>query len=568
MSLVGKRPFFLVLCLVALAACQNAAGESTGGQAVPTASSLFADAKATAVPVPDDGGTAVAPPSTTAANLIVIDTTAQPVPINRLVLGTNLPAWIGREKTEDETFIARTIASGVTHIRIPGGSWSNGYNWLACETGADISGDTEACWSWPWGLRPTDFINFIKATGTEAMYTVNQNGTAQEAAALVAFFNGAVDDDRGIGIDVRGRDWGRVSDWAQLRSDNGNPDPLSVRYWEIGNETYGGNSESGTDCVSWGWEEVWTCDGREYVNGIGQGSERHEGFLEFRAAMQAVDSTIQVGAVGVTPQADWSEWGLEVIEEAGAALDFYIIHQYAYFDPPQTYAEILAQPQKVWPEIVADANAAFDSVGNGRTVPIALTEYNLFAVQDQDNRRMMKQAGNMLFMADTIGQMMQQGVALANQWNLVNGEADNGTDYGLLNADTFARSPQYYVFPLWARFGSAMLPVTTTIPVDSVLSVYAGRMDEQTFSLLAINKTGTAVSSEIQLDGLSAFTVSADVVQALSLDSETVIFNGIEEPADDLTGATAVSLGQYSRSVTFEFAPYSLTLLTLAANPD
>ena len=198
---------------------------------------------------------------------------------------------------------------------------------------------------------------------------------------------------------------------------------------------------------------MWTCDGREYVNGIGQGEERREGFLEFRAAMQAVDSTIQVGAVGVSPQADWSEWGVEVIEEAGAALDFYVIHQYAYFDPPATYAAMLAQPQKAWLPIMADANEAFGDLGNGRIPPIAITEYNLFAVQEQDNRQVMKRAANMLFLADTIGQMLQNGVALANQWNLANGEAGNGTDYGLMHAETFYRYPQYSEKPSWRSSG-------------------------------------------------------------------------------------------------------------------
>ncbi|MCA9978963.1 MAG: hypothetical protein KC413_24550, partial [Anaerolineales bacterium] len=465
---------------------------------------------------------------------ITINASALPQSIDRRVLGTNLPAWIGRDSIEDETFIARTIASGVTLIRIPGGSWSNGYNWLACETGTDISGDSEACWSWPWGLRPTDFLNFIQATGTEAMYTVNLNGTAQEAAALVAFFNGSVEDNHEIGVDIRGRDWGKVSDWAQLRRDNGNPDPLPIRYWEIGNEIYGGNGESGTDCVNWGWEEVWTCDGREYVNGIGQGEDRHEGFREFREAMLAVDPAIQVGAVGVSPQADWSEWGVEVIEETGAALDFYIIHQYAYFEPPETYAELLAQPQQVWSAMMTDANETFAVVGNGRSAPIAITEYNLFAVQEQDNQQIMKQAANMLFMADSIGQMLQNGFAMANQWNLVNGEAGNGTDYGLMHAETFYRYPQYYVFPLWSRFGDQMLPVQAVPPADSVLSVYAGLADEQAVSIMAVNKTGTAVSAEIYIDGLQAapVIVFADVVSAPSLDSETVVVNGVVDPAD------------------------------------
>ena len=356
-----------------------------------------------------------------------------------------------------------------------------------------------------------------------------------------------------------------MSVWAQLRRDNGNPDPGPIRYWEIGNEIYGGNGESGTDCAPWGWEEVWTCDGREYVNGIGQDEDRHEGFLEFRDAMLAVDPTIQVGAVGVSPQADWSEWGIEVIEEAGAALDFYIIHQYAFFKPPQTYAEMLAQPQQVWSSIMKDANETFAELANGRIAPIAITEYNLFAVQDQDNRQIMKQAANMLFMADSIGQMLQNGFAMANQWNLANGEAGNGTDYGLMHAETFFRYPQYYVFPLWAGFGDQMLPIQSPFPSDSILSVYAGLTDDEAISIFAINKTGTAVSSEIRIDGLQfdRASVFADVVSAPSLDGETVTVNGLVDPADDWGEETAVSLDEMANPFTFNFEPYSLTLLRI-----
>jgi hypothetical protein len=268
--------------------------------------------------------------------------------------------------------------------------------------------------------------------------------------------------------------------------------------------------------------------------------------------------------VGVSPQADWSEWGVEVIEETGEALDFYIIHQYAYFEPPQTYAELLAQPQQAWSSIMKDANETFEKVGNGRVPPIAITEYNLFAVQEQDNRQIMKQAANMLFMADSIGQMLQNGFAMANQWNLANGEAGNGTDYGLMHAETFYRYPQYYVFPLWSRFGDQMLPVEATLPADSVLSVYAGLTDDQAVSILAVNKTGTAVSAEIHIDGLQSapVVVWANVVSAPSLDSETVAVNEVE-PGDDFGGETAVSQGEFANPFLFNFAPYSLTLLTI-----
>ncbi|MEJ2749983.1 MAG: alpha-L-arabinofuranosidase, partial [Anaerolineae bacterium] len=362
--------------------------------------------------------------------------------IDQRVLGTNLPARLGPGRSENNTFISRTNAANPAVIRIPGGSWSNGYDWSACENYGSYCS---------WALRPTDFINFLQANGAEGMYTINMNGTSKEAAAAVAFFNGSVSDTTVIGTDVRGNDWKTVGYWAQLRSDHGNPNPINIKYWEIGNEIYGGKSGSGKDCLDWGWEDVWTCDGVEYVNGIGSGGNRNEGFIEFRNAMRAVDPTIMVGAVGIpwgnSPDfwINYNNWGNEVIENAGSVMDFYVIHQYAYTDPPASRQDALAQPQSTWQPLMADLEASFDQYASGRRVPIAVTEYNLFAVEDKDTGQWMTQAVNMLFMADTIGQMMGNGFAIANQWDLANGQAWNGTDYGLLDADNDARSPQYYV---------------------------------------------------------------------------------------------------------------------------
>ncbi len=534
----------------------------TGIPASPTATTLPVEA-ATASPAP----AAESSPSASAAT-ITFDINTAPTAIDTRILGTNLPAWLGTSRTENSTFIGRTLAASPTIIRIPGGSWSNWYDWSNCE-------QNNVC-PWDWGvLKPTDFINFIKVTGSEAMYIINQNGTTKEAAALVAFFNGAVTDNTVIGVDVRGRDWGKVKDWAQLRSNNGNPDPLNIKYWEIGNEIYGGSPTSGTDCLDWGWEDVWTCDGTEYVNGIGSGANRKEGYIEFRETMRAVDSTILVGAVGIPFGNDpnywinYNNWGNEVIAAAGDVMDFYSIHQYAYFEQPPTYQEALAQPQTAWQAIMADLETSFDQHAAGRRVPIAVTEHNLFSVQDQDNNQWMTRAVNMLFMADSIGQMMEHGFAMANQWDLANGQAGNGTDYGLLDADTFARSPQYYVFPLWARFGQQMLPVTTSYDPATTLSVYAGMPDGETASLLAINKTGNSITANIQINGVTSFAGgTADVVQAASLDSQTVTFNGVSSPSDDLSNAPPAALTNLSNPLSYTFQPYSVTLLRLNIGTD
>jgi hypothetical protein len=89
------------------------------------------------------------------------------------------------------TFRARTKASGLRLLRLPGGSWSNTYGWLSCELGADQPGAQPCDENWEtWAAKPSDFIAFLKATEVEGLWVVDPNSMAKEAAALVAFFNG------------------------------------------------------------------------------------------------------------------------------------------------------------------------------------------------------------------------------------------------------------------------------------------------------------------------------------------------------------------------------------------
>ncbi|GIK76064.1 MAG: hypothetical protein BroJett021_50520 [Chloroflexota bacterium] len=507
---------------------------------------------------------------------IHIDATGPAQPIPPEMLGSNLPAWLGRNRFRDATLRARTAASGLTVLRMPGGSWSNSYAWLSCEQDRDIDGALPCPWK-GWVARPTDFIDFLQATNTTGMWVVNPNGTALEAAAVVAFFNGAVDDDRVLGVDIRGTNWYTVGHWAQLRAAHGNPEPVGIKLWEFGNEVYGGKpATGGAQCLAWGWEDVWTCDGTEYVNGKGSDAARHEGYLEFRAAMRAVDPTILVGAVGYeepgTPAVpDWTNfnnWGIEVMAAAGDALDFYSIHPYAYFEPPPNnaagHATILAQPSTHWASIRRALDDAFDAHAGGRRAPVAATEFNLISVQDQDNAQLMTRAVNALFLADSIGQAIKHGYAMLNQWDLVNGRASNGAEYALLHEDNgFFRAPQYYVYPLWARFGAEMLPVTGTLDAATQLSVYAGRVNTTTLSLLAINKSAAPVTATITAESGALNGGAAYVVQAASLTAQSVSYNGSSDPSDALTEPPTSVLAN-GDAVTHEFAPWSITLLHLA----
>lgn len=494
--------------------------------------------------VPSPSSAAPASPTVTPSGPTIVIDPSMARPFARQLLGANVPAWLNPYRLSDETFISRTADLGLTLLRMPGGSWSNAYAWADCETGG------EDCY-WPWAAKPSDFLRFARTVNAEMIWTVSINGSAQEAAALVAFFNGAVDDERPIGPDSRGRDWQTVGHWARLRAEVVSQEPFPVRYWEIGNEVYGAKGEVGPNCSEWGWEDVWTCDADEYLRGATFKGVAYDGYLAFYDAMKAVDPSIQIGAVGVEKPDEWSDWGNRVIAGAGEKLDFYVVHYYPYFQPPENPAGALQQPQRSWPTIMADLRAAFDR-HLGRQVPVAVTEYNLVSFQDSDNGQLMRRAVNLFFIADTIGQMAVHGVAIANQWDLANGRAYNGTDYGLLDADTFAPNPQYYALQLWGQFGDEMLNVQHPFDPATTLSVYAGRRADGSLTLLAINKTDQPLAATIALPA-GDWQMSATVVSATDLLAETVTLAQSE--------ALPVVSGD-----SYAFAPYALTLLTFT-NP-
>jgi len=483
-----------------------------------------------------------------------------PRPFNRLLLGTNAPAWIGSDKLAGAQFQQRIRDLGTTLLRMPGGSWSSSYDWLACE-----NRDSTTCQHLS-GARPSDYVGILGATGVAGMWTVNFNGTAQEAAALVAFFNGAVDDARVIGVDRNGVDWGTVGKWATLRTANGHPNPQPVKYWEVGNEVFGAKPERAPGCSEGGWEDVWTCDGEEYVHG----NSEHDGYLQFREAMRAVDPTISVGADGIGgDQSAWDWFGAKVIVDAGDAIDFYIVHDYGFYQDT-TDETALARPERWFPDVIGTARAFLDDQVPGATVPIAVTEYNLFTAADIDTTGKMSQAINALYIADYIGQLAAAGVTMANQWNLVNGTVGSEGDYGMLNPTTSDPMPQFYGLALWQLFGDQMLPISTGFDPQTTLSAYAGVRADGTITLLVVNKSNIAQTATIGLDGsTSNYTAKADVVTAPTLNATGITYNNSTAQPSNLASVPALDLGPVDgHTLAHSFEPFSISMLLLTPTGD
>ena len=490
---------------------------------------------------------------------IVVDLTAAPVPFDRRLLGSNAPAWIPPDRLRDPVFQQQLIDLGTTVLRMPGGSWSDGYDWLACETR-----DAANCGA-TWAARPSDFLGLLAETELQGMWTVSFNGTAQEAAALVAFFNGDVGDHRPIGVDRRGTNWGTVSRWARLRAGAGHPDPQPIELWEVGNETYGAVAGAGDQCAEWGWEEVWTCDPTEYV----EGDDGHDGYLAFREAMKAVDPDILVGAVGIGgSQSEWNGWGDTMIDLAGDALDFYTVHSYGFDDAPSA-EEVMDRPQSLWASDLTELREKLAARNPTRAapVPIAVTEYNLMSTADADRAGLMAEAINALYIADTIGQMALAGVSIANHWTLVGGVNQFGSDYGVFEPDRNAPNPQYYALAMWSRFGDTVFPEVGEAADRSEFSAYSGTRVDGTVTVLAINKTKSPIRKVVQLNGATGpFSVTSDVARAPTPESRTIEYNGVTGGVTDLDAVPSPRATAFgSEGFSYVFAPYSITLLEFGA---
>jgi alpha-N-arabinofuranosidase len=194
-------------------------------------------------------------------------------------------------------------------LRYPGGNFVSGYHWR------DGIGPVNnrpmrrnPAWNCPeYNHVGTDeFMAFCETVGCEPMICVNAgSGTAAEAAEWVEYCNGSIETPLGA-----------------LRAANGHPRPYDVRYWEIGNEIYGG------------WQ-VGHCSAAEYA-------ERYYAFVR---AMRKVDSNVQFIANGHN-----AEWHAPLLDAHPELVRSFSLHPLIGMsiprtsDPANVYLSLMAYP--------------------------------------------------------------------------------------------------------------------------------------------------------------------------------------------------------------------------------
>ncbi len=489
--------------------------------------------------------------------------------------GLNAAQWDTNFDTSTTVSALNTLGTRI--IRLPGGSNSDDYHWLYNRQGFN---------TWTWGTSLANFIHVITNASVNAQTIITANygdGTPQEAAAWVAYCNAATTNTLALGVDAFGTNWQTAGYWASLRAaarlgtDDGRnflrlsrSTPLGFKYWEVGNECYGG------------WEidsNTVTHDPYTYVLRA----------TNYIALMKAVDPTIKVGVVS-TPGEDsyanntshpaynsregvyhngWTPVLLTMLTAAGVTPDFLVDHFYSESGSDNDVA--LLQASANWASDAANLRQQItDYVGSkGTNIELLVTENNS---DSGPNGKQSTSLVNGLYLADSLAQLTKTEFNSFVWWDLRNGTDISGDfsaslygwrtngDLGIIgNLNTYY--PTFYTFKLMQNFVQAGDTVLTATSDYLFLSVYAVRRLNGSLTVLAINK-----------DPVNTSTGQVAVAGFIPASGATVYSYGIPQDNAAQTGIGSPDVAQTNfpgagTNFNYPFPPYSATVLALAPAP-
>lgn len=460
-------------------------------------------------------------------------------------IGVNDAVW--DSNLTDSTLPGLLSAAGTKVMRYPGGSTADVYHWQ--------SNSTEPNQSFANPNNTFDvFMGQVKATGAQAMITVNYgSGTPQEAANWVQYANKGAPNYTGPvptypGASTTGQNYG-------------------VKYWEIGNEIYG-NTTYGGD-----WEfDVHAPGPAAYANNV----------VAYSQAMKAVDPTVKIGLV-LTAPGNWPDgqtsatspqpWDDTVLPIACPATDFVIVHWYPQGPTGETDAGLLNAPETgestsvsftpSIPSMIASVRAEINKYCGSRAsaIQIMVTEAN--SVSFNTGKQTVGLV-NGLFLDDDYMTWLENGVANVDWWDVHNsatggnnnssslyGTAQYG-DYGLLSNGTCASAsiceaaaetpfPDYYALQMLTHLvqtGDTMLSSTSS---NSLLSVHTVKQAHGRLAVMLINKD-PSVTYDVTLSLGSVCTATTATVYRYGQNSTAIT------ASTQLTGRS---------TITVSVAPYS-----------
>jgi hypothetical protein len=376
-------------------------------------------------------------------------------------------------------------------IRFPGGNLSSVYFWNTTSGNKpadapdkinDADGNSIDPGYWyggttdSWSLSLDNYYNMLQQTGNEGIITVNYGyaryGTGTDPVAAAAHL---------------------AADW--VRHDNGR-----TKYWEIGNES------NGTWQAGYRIDVTQNKDGQpQLVTGDLYGRHFKVYADSMRKAAAETGKPVYIGAQLLEHEpASWATatdkgWNSGVLKQAGSAADFFIVH--SYYTPFNTNSN----PPEVLASAVAVTKAISDYVSLSLTTagvaskPVALTEWNIFAVGSQ---QMVSQVAGMHAVM-VLGELMKNKVGMASRWDLAN-SWDNGNDHGLFSQGEGAsgetkwapRPAFYYLYFFQKNLGDRYINATVA-DSSAGINAYGSTFGSGEVSLTLVNKAVSAKNVQL-----------------------------------------------------------------------
>lgn len=374
---------------------------------------------------------------------------------------------------DDSAGLAHLRATGLKNLRLPGGNASNAWLWdgqvqwdfwenyqntlkSAPRAAFNLSVDQQAALADSLGAMPQPCVNL-----SLARYIKGPDSVAQ-AASYAA-------------------DW--VRQWNIVEG-------RQVKYWEVGNENYGG------------WQAGYKVNG-DTITGTMYG----EMFNVFADSMKAVDPSIKIGAVvyeGDTAQ--WTgSWNQDLLPIVQDKADFLAVHQYFTWAPnindvsSQDVISALSEIQhtKELLQRHVEENTHYDK----DHFPIAMTEYNVRA------GRKNSQQISAVFNAMALGEYVTHQYGLVNLWDVANA-FNNGDDHGMLtrndpDRNNYDPNPTFYSYYLTHTYFGDHL-IRTQPAADQGIRVYSTLFSEGNLGLLVVNSSDQAQIVELDLGDFQA----------------------------------------------------------------
>ena len=447
-------------------------------------------------------------------------------PVDTQLLGVNLTSPDANLNTSETQQMVQ--AAGLTSFRFPGGSQSDDFHF-----------NSAVAYHPTWGTD-SSMASFIALVNGNAILTLDYgSGSPQEAAAMLAYFNGSVNNTTVIGdgpewSDAAGAwqtvDWQTAGYWASLRAsaplakDDGlnflrlnHPAPFGFEYWEVGNEEYGS------------WEDDRHATPHDPATYIAFAST-------FAGYASQISPGISIGLDVGSPGSDYNNWTVDILQQC--AVDNFIPgflsdHNYVQSAGEESDSNLLLNTTTSTSSDPSDPGDPFDWVqraadyeslltqylgGAGGAVTLLATEFN--SVNSQPGKQTTSLV-NGLWVADSLGGLLETPYDGADYWDLGGSYQTGGNDspslygwrqvgdMGLIGGPNGTPPvsglgvpyPTYFAEELASKIIQAGGQVVSASSSDPNLTTYAVLEANGQLKLLVINKSASsALTGQFQLD--------------------------------------------------------------------